>query len=78
PSAAGKSTVLALIHGDNLQAYANDIYLFGQKRGAGQSIWDIKEKIGYISSDLQLRQHQHTDAFAVVCSGFFASNGLYR
>jgi molybdate transport system ATP-binding protein len=78
PSAAGKSTVLALIHGDNLQAYANEIYLFGQKRGAGQSIWDIKEKIGYISSDLQLRQHYHTDAFEVVCSGFFASNGLYR
>jgi len=78
PSAAGKSTVLALINGDNLQAYANDIYLFGQKRGAGQSLWDIREKIGYISSDLQLRQHQHTDAFEVVCSGFFASNGLYR
>jgi len=78
PSAAGKSTVLSLIHGDNLQAYANEIYLFGQKRGAGQSIWDIREKIGYISSELQLRQHQHTDAFAVVCSGFFASNGLYR
>lgn len=78
PSAAGKSTVLALINGDNLQAYANEIYLFGQKRGPGQSIWDIKEKIGYISSDLQLRQHQYTDAFEVVCSGFFASNGLYR
>jgi molybdate transport system ATP-binding protein len=78
PSAAGKSTVLALIHGDNLQAYANEIYLFGQKRGAGQSIWDIKEKIGFISSDWQLRQHQHTNAFEVVCSGFFASNGLYR
>lgn len=78
PSAAGKSTVLSLIHGDNLQAYANEIYLFGQKRGAGQSIWDIREKIGYISSELQLRQHQHTDVLAVVCSGFFASNGLYR
>jgi molybdate transport system ATP-binding protein len=78
PAAAGKSTVLTLINGDNLQAYANNIYLFGQKRGAGQSIWDIREKIGYISSDLQLRQHQHPDAFEVVCSGFFASNGLYR
>ncbi|MBT8365445.1 MAG: ATP-binding cassette domain-containing protein, partial [Deltaproteobacteria bacterium] len=78
PSAAGKSTVLALINGDNLQAYANEIYLFGQKRGAGQSLWDIREKIGYISSYLQLRQHQHTDAFEVVCSGFYASNGLYR
>jgi molybdate transport system ATP-binding protein len=78
PSAAGKSTVLTLITGDNLQAYANDIYLFGQKRGAGQSIWEIRERIGYISSDLQLRQHQHTEAFEVVCSGFFTSNGLYR
>ena len=78
PSAAGKSTVLSLIHADNLQAYANDIDLFGQKRGAGQSIWDIKRKIGFISSDLQLRQHQRTDAFEVVCSGFFDSNGLYR
>ncbi len=78
PSAAGKSTVLALIHGDNLQAYANEIYLFGQKRGAGQSLWDIRQKIGYISSDLQLRQHRHIEAFKVVCSGFFASNGLYR
>jgi molybdate transport system ATP-binding protein len=78
PSASGKSTVLTLINGDNLQAYANDITLFGQRRGAGQSIWDIKERIGYISSDLQLKQHQHTDAFEVVCSGFFASNGLYR
>jgi molybdate transport system ATP-binding protein len=67
-----------LIHADNLQAYANDIDLFGQKRGAGQSIWDIKRKIGFMSSDLQLRQHQRTDAFEVVCSGFFDSNGLYR
>ncbi len=78
PTAAGKSTLLTLITGDNLQAYANDIYLFGQKKGAGQSIWDIREKIGYISSDLQLRQHQRINAFDVVCSGFFASNGLYR
>lgn len=78
PSAAGKSTVLTLIYGDNLQAYANEIYLFGQKKGAGLSIWDIREKIGFISSHLQLRQHQQTNAFEVVCSGFFASNGLYR
>ena len=78
PSAAGKSTVLTLIYGDNLQAYANDIYLFGQKKGAGQSIWDIRAKIGFISSHLQLRQHQQTNAFEVICSGFFASNGLYR
>jgi len=78
PKGAGKSTVLSIIRADNLQAYANEIYLFGKKRGSGESIWDIRAKIGYISSDLQLRQHQNINAFDVVCSGFFDSNGLYR
>jgi molybdate transport system ATP-binding protein len=78
PQASGKSTVLTLIRGDNLQAYANDIHLFGKKRGTGESIWEIRKKIGYISSDLQLRQHKNVDALDVVCSGFFDSNGLYR
>jgi molybdate transport system ATP-binding protein len=78
PKGAGKSTVLTLILGDNLQAYANEIYLFGTKRGSGESIWDIKKQIGYISSDLQIRQHKNINAFDVVCSGFFDSNGLYK
>jgi molybdate transport system ATP-binding protein len=78
PKGSGKSTVLALIRGDNLQAYANEIYLFGEKRGSGESIWDIKKQIGCISSDLQIRQRQNIRAFDVVCSGFFDSNGLYR
>jgi len=78
PRGAGKSTVLSLILGDNLQAYANDVYLFGKKRGSGESIWDIKKRIGFISSDLQVRQHKNIDAFDVVCSGFFDSNGLYK
>jgi molybdate transport system ATP-binding protein len=78
PRGSGKSTVLTLILGDNLQAYANEIYLFGKKRGSGESIWDIKKQIGCISSDLQIRQHKNINAFDVVCSGFFDSNGLYR
>ena len=78
PKGAGKSTVLTLILGDNLQAYANEIYLFGKQRGSGESIWDIKKQIGYISSDLQIRQHKDINAFDVVCSGFFDSNGLYK
>jgi len=78
PQGAGKSTILTLIRGDNLQAYANEIYLFGKKRGSGESIWDIRKRLGYIASDLQLRQRKNTDAFDVVCSGFFDSNGLYR
>ncbi|MGD9412043.1 MAG: ATP-binding cassette domain-containing protein, partial [Desulfobacterales bacterium] len=78
PRGAGKSTVLTLILGDNLQAYANEIYLFGKRRGSGESIWDIKKQIGFISADLQIRQRKNINAFDVVCSGFFDSNGLYK
>jgi molybdate transport system ATP-binding protein len=78
PKGSGKSTVLTLILGDNLQAYANEIYLFGKRRGSGESIWDIKKQIGLISADLQIRQHKNINAFDVVCSGFFDSNGLYK
>lgn len=49
---AGKSTLLSLINGDNPQAYAQQIYLFGKKRGSGESIWDIKKKIGFVSPEL--------------------------
>ena len=78
PAGFGKTTLLSLIAGDNLQAYANEIYLFGKKRGSGESIWDIKRQIGFISLDLQIRQHKNINAFDVVCSGFFDSNGLYK
>jgi len=46
---AGKSTLLSLVCADNPQAYANDIVLFGRERGSGESIWEIKRHIGYIS-----------------------------
>ena len=52
PNGAGKSTLLSLINGDNPQAYANDIVLFDKKRGTGESIWDIKSKIGFVSPEL--------------------------
>ncbi|MCD2423369.1 ATP-binding cassette domain-containing protein [Niabella pedocola] len=75
---SGKSTLLSLITGDHPQAYANDIKLFGVQRGAGESIWDIKKRIGLISPEL----HWYFDANATVlqslASGFFDSNGLYR
>lgn len=49
---AGKSTLLSLIYGDNPQAYSQPVYLFGRKKGSGQSIWELKSKISYFSSDL--------------------------
>jgi len=78
PNGAGKTTLLKLILGENQQAYANDIYLFGKKKGSGESVWDIKKNIGFISSELQARYPRHLSAFQVVCSGFFDSIGLYR
>ena len=78
PNGCGKTTLLNLITGDNPQAYANEIYLFGKRRGTGESIWDIKRQTGMISSELQIRYSKPITAFEVVLSGFFDSVGLYR
>lgn len=51
---SGKSTLLSLITADNPQAYTNDLTLFDRKRGSGESIWDIKKKIGFVSPELHL------------------------
>lgn len=51
PNGAGKSILLSLIFADNPQAYANSIMLFDRKRGTGESIWDIKERIGFVSPE---------------------------
>jgi molybdate transport system ATP-binding protein len=78
PNGSGKTTLLNLITADNLQAYANEIYLFGKRRGSGESIWDIKERIGMMSSEFQIRYRKAISAFEVVLSGFFDSVGLFR
>jgi molybdate transport system ATP-binding protein len=78
PNGAGKTTLLSLIIGDNQQAYANEIYLFGKRKGSGESIWDIKKRIGVVSSELQIHYRKRIKAYDVVLSGFFDSIGLYR
>ena len=78
PNGAGKSTLLSLVTADNPQAYVNDIRLFGRQRGSGESIWDIRRQIGFISPELQLCYPPEATAFEVVCSGLFDSIGLYR
>ena len=78
PNGCGKTTLLNLITADNLQAYANEINLFGKRRGSGESIWDIKERIGMMSSEFQIRYRKPLSAFEVVLSGFFDSVGLFR
>ena len=78
PNGAGKSTLLSLIYGDNPQAYANEIYLFDKRRGSGESIWDIKQKIGYVSPELQWYFDTSITVFDAVASGFFDTIGLYK
>lgn len=75
---SGKSTLLSLICGDNPQAYANDIWLFDKKRGTGESIWDIKKQIGYISPEMHLYYLKNIPCIDVVASGLFDTIGLYR
>jgi molybdate transport system ATP-binding protein len=75
---AGKSTLLSLITGDNPQAYANNISLFGKKRGTGESIWEIKRKIGFVSPELFQYFPQDTTVAQAVESGFYDTIGLYR
>lgn len=75
---SGKSTLLSLISGDNPQAYAQEMYLFGRKRGTGESIWDIKKHIGFISPELQWYFEPSSTLFQAVASGFFDTSGLFR
>lgn len=78
PNGAGKSTLLSLITGDNPQAYANEIYLFDQRRGRGESIWEIKKRIGYVSPELH-KYFDHTiKVEEAIASGFFDTMGLFR
>lgn len=73
----GKSTILSLICADNPQSYACNISLFGCKRGSGESIWDIKKHIGYISPEMHRAYKQNIPAIKVVASGLKDSVGLY-
>lgn len=78
PNGCGKSTLLSLITGDNPQGYCNDLTLFGMKRGSGESIWDIKKHIGYVSPSFHLDYRVSTTILNVVLSGYFDSIGIYE
>ena len=77
PNGSGKSTLLSMITGDNQKAYGQNIYLFGKKKGSGETIWDIKKKIGiYTTSMTDLFQKRET-VENMILSGYFDSIGLY-
>lgn len=75
---SGKTTLLSLITGDSPHCYTNDLTVFGFKRGSGESIWQIKQHIGYVSSALHLAYRVSGTVESVIISGFFDSVGVYQ
>lgn len=74
---AGKSTLLSLVCADNPQAYACDITLFDQPRGSGETIWQIKRHIGYVSPEMHRSYHRDMPCLRIVASGLKDTVGLY-
>ncbi|SFW36310.1 molybdate transport system ATP-binding protein [Prevotellaceae bacterium HUN156] len=74
---SGKSTLLSLVCADNPLSYACDITLFDRPRGSGESIWDIKKHIGYVSPEMHRSYKRNLPAIRIVASGLMDSIGLY-
>ncbi|WP_209444241.1 ATP-binding cassette domain-containing protein [Pedobacter borealis] len=78
PNGSGKSTLLSLINGDHPQSYANELYLFGNRRGTGESIWDIKQHIGLISPEFHWYFDATSTVWKCIASGFYDTVGLFQ
>lgn len=78
PNGCGKSLLLSLVCADNPQAYANDITLFDRKRGSGESIWEIKDAIGYVSPEMQLFFKSNSSVRDIIVQGMRNSLNRYR
>jgi molybdate transport system ATP-binding protein len=78
PNGSGKTALLSLVLGDNPQVYANDVTVFGKQRGSGESIWEIKKHIGWVSPELHVHFDDSASCLEVVESGFRDSIGLFE
>ena len=78
PNGSGKTTLLSLLLGDNPQAYRNHVAVFGSLRGSGESVWELKRQIGWVSPELHLHFDDTVTCFDVVASGFRQTIGLFE
>ena len=78
PNGSGKSALLSMVYADNPQSYACDIALFGRPRGTGESIWEIKKHIGYVSPEMHRSYCRRYPAIEIVASGLHDTIGLYK
>jgi len=77
PNGAGKSTILTMISGENPKAYGQDIYLFGYKKGSGETVWDIKKHIGYFTPSMTAFFKGYHSVKEMIIGGLKDSVGLY-
>lgn len=77
PNGSGKTTILAMITGDNVKGYGQNLVLFGKKKGSGETVWEIKQKIGYFASYMVQQFERPDTAEQMIIGGFFDSVGLY-
>lgn len=77
PNGSGKSLLLSMICGDHPQAYANRITLFDRRRGSGESIWEIKDRIGYVCPEMQLYFRSPLTVVDVVAQGLRSALNRY-
>ncbi|WP_321373039.1 ATP-binding cassette domain-containing protein [uncultured Draconibacterium sp.] len=78
PNGSGKTTILTMINGDNPKAFGQNIELFGRRKGTGESVWEIKKKIGYFTPSMMELFTRRNTAEQMIVSGFHDSIGLYR
>lgn len=73
---AGKTTLLSLITADNPQGYSNDLVLFDRRRGSGETVWEIKNKIGFVSPELHLYFLRHRGIYKPASGSELSYNSL--
>ena len=78
PNGSGKSTLLSLVMGDHPQVYANQIEIFGEHLGISESVWELKQKLGWVSPELQVHFDDAATCFEVVASGLHDTIGLFQ
>ncbi|WP_088341643.1 ATP-binding cassette domain-containing protein [Robiginitalea sediminis] len=77
PNGSGKSSLITMIVGDNPKAYGQEITLFGQRKGSGESVWDIKSHLGYFTPGMADRFRGYHSVENMLISGLTDSIGLY-
>ncbi len=74
---SGKTTMLSMITGENPKGYGQELFLFGKKKGSGETIWDIKKTIGYFTPAMTDKFNGYHTIENMLISGFNDSIGLY-